>query len=66
MHANSCSCAGSPLFFMTRNTSVTRVRMRRRPVAVSRRLSTYAAYLLNDLMFLYHVMLYDAITSDVM
>lgn len=32
---------------------MTKVRMRRRPVAVSRRLSAYAAYLLRDVMWEY-------------
>ena len=45
MHANSFSCAGIPLFLIMRNTSVTSVRMRRRPVAVSRKLRAKAAYL---------------------
>lgn len=65
MQASSCSCAGAPLFFMTRNTSVTRVRMRRRPAAVSRKLSAYAAYLLHSAM-LYHIKLHDAMTCNVM
>lgn len=38
MHASSFSCAGTPLFFIIKNTSVTSVSMRNRPVAVSRRL----------------------------